>query len=155
MLKPELYEKTVSILVQAYLNDTLEHGDCCGCAVGNMVAANCGYSFIKLQNYQEWESNSPCWDDVFCTARGKQELHMRNYRLSEEARKQIDSTGYSVRQLAKIEFAFETAPYGDSDDEWMFNGLMAVIDILDQIHGNTDTEVTTTQKNRFTKLVTA
>jgi hypothetical protein len=52
----------------------------------------------------------------------------------DEAKFEIDSTGYSVKDLAKIEFAFETAQKGNTEDDWMFNGLMAVIDVLAEIH---------------------
>ncbi len=41
MKNKSLYDKTVSILVDAYMNDTLQHGNCFACAVGNIVAANC------------------------------------------------------------------------------------------------------------------
>lgn len=155
MLKPELYEKTVSILVQAYLNDTLEHSNCYACAVGNLIASARGYGYTYACGRNEWDSaEDVAWQQVFVTiGGGSQNIYLSEFNGA--AKKQILSTGYDLAQLAKIEFAFESAPRGSSSDEWMFNGLMAVIDILDQIHGNADTEVTTTQKNRFTKLVTA
>lgn len=42
MKRPELYQKTVDILVKAYFDDTLQHGNCYACAVGNIIAGNCG-----------------------------------------------------------------------------------------------------------------
>jgi hypothetical protein len=52
------------------------------------------------------------------------------------ARIRRTKTGYSVHEIHQIEYAFENAPYqGDDTEEWMFNGLMAVVDVLAEIHG--------------------
>jgi len=58
--------------------------------------------------------------------------------------------------LAKIEFAFESAPHtcDESDEtnaEWMFNGLMAVVDVLAEIH-NVNLEVKESAKAMFVKV---
>ena len=44
----------------------------------------------------------------------------------------IAESGYSVDELARIEFAFESVPLGE---DRMFKGLMAVVDVLSDIHG--------------------
>jgi hypothetical protein len=36
------FENSVDVLVKAYLNDTLEHGQCHACAVGNLICAETG-----------------------------------------------------------------------------------------------------------------
>lgn len=41
MKNKELYQKSVDILLDAYNNRELAHGEPCGCAVGNLVRANC------------------------------------------------------------------------------------------------------------------
>lgn len=78
------------------------------------------------------------WSDLFITR--KDGIQYLNENPTIEAHWQVDRTGYSVNELAKIEYAFETAPrncdYEDHlNDEWMFNGLMAVVDVLADIHG--------------------
>lgn len=150
MKKEALYHKTVDILVQAYFNDTLQLGDCNACAVGNLVAANMGYKYTRCL---DWENStgayvSTQWDEVHCVSH---EPDMNNY--FGEAKKQIDSTGYSPHETCRIEYAFEAAPIGNSNEDYMFNGLMAVIEVLDQIHENTDTSITTASKNRFDKTL--
>ena len=55
--------------------------------------------------------------------------------LERDAREVIDSSGYTIDQLAKIENAFESAPQGNTEEEYMFNGLMAVVEVLAKIHG--------------------
>lgn len=137
MINPELYQRTVDILVKAYFEDTLAHGSCTACAVGNIV----NYGKSK----KTWR-----WSEVFFTGFMEQNVCSSNYKG--QAKIEIDSTGYKWKQLAKIEYAFETAPKGNSDDEWMFNGLMAVIDVLDEIHQNTDKEVTEVSKKKFEKV---
>lgn len=150
MKNQELYNKTVGILAKAFIDDTLQHMNCCACAIGNLVAANCGF---KMKENRRWKDNMPYWSDVFFTTTGittkKQKMLIEHYH--DEAKRQIDSTGYTVEEAAKIEYAFETAPEGNSSDEYMFNGLMAVIDVLDQIHENTDNRVTTDSRNKFIK----
>lgn len=148
MIKKELYEKTIKTLVNAYFNDTLAKGYCTACAVGNIIAGNCGYKVVGenkaslrwlgsngKQIYEEWS-------EVFMSAGGEQDIEIENY--IGESRRQIDSTGYSVLQLAKIEFAFET------NGKDMFTGLMAVVDVLGTIH-EVDKEDVQQAKNLFVK----
>lgn len=143
MKNKELFNRTVAVLVKAYQNNTLIHGDCRACAVGILVAAGCGIDDIFDDN--EWRikaSSEDFWDwpFVFATSdNGEQLIIPENYRDS--AKFQIDATGYTWEQLAKIEYAFETAPRGYNDDDWMLNGLLAVYEVLCEIHGVADGEV--------------
>jgi hypothetical protein len=165
MKQPDLYKKTVNILVDAYFKNTLEHSICTACAIGNIIAANKGYELEntgevsfggRVMTTFDWitpmgrvGSMAPQWKDVFMTDETGQHTDPSRYR--DGARCEIESTGYSWQNLAKIEYAFETAPKGKTKEDWMFNGLMAVIDVLDKIHENNDTEVTTVTKQRFNK----
>lgn len=116
----EKFQDTVSILVKAYMNDTLYHQYCTACAVGNIVKAKTSDAYGM-------------WGDVFHTTKGVQFYWPENYLG--DARQEIDSTGYSVKELMRVEYAFETARRGKNSQEWMFNGLMAVVDTLAEIHG--------------------
>lgn len=125
------FNHTVNVLLKAYLNDTLERGNCYACAVGNLVAEALGTKVCPV--LRTWENNElTFWDNVFMTYIHHQEIIPENYRDS--AKEQIDATGYTWQQLAKIEFAFETGCRGSSEDDKMFNGLMAVVDVLAEIH---------------------
>ena len=136
------FENSVDVLVKAYMNDTLVHGNCYACAVGNLVAASCGFKYINKNNSLvnvQWEGvrypgrGSDGWGSVFTTSGMKQRLNPEYYTGS--PKKQIDSTGYSLCELMKIEFAFETARSRSTIDDSMFNGLLAVVDVLAEIHG--------------------
>lgn len=147
MLREELYHKTVDILVQAYFNDTLKHGTGCGCAVGNMICAN-----LYDSDYESWNEDfnwRESWNSVIDYSFSKPKI--TSYHGTAKA--QIDSTGYLVIELAKIEKSFESTNHDKTySEENIFNGLMAVIEVLDEIHENKDPEVSTKSKNRFCKV---
>lgn len=136
MNRPQLLATTRQILFDAYYNDTLEHGNCHACAVGNMVAANMGIKIVPCDFFSfkfAWEKGLSAWNAVFRTFHGDQYQEPEAYNLI-SVREQIDATGYTWEELAKIEFAFETAHRGDSEEDYMYNGLVRVLDVLDQIH---------------------
>ncbi len=154
------FTQTINVLVQAFLNDTLQHSNCRACAVGNILGGS-------------------AWTSLFCTASGKQiiaeegvttpygndddefkaipiEGVYANIWLSrqKEGRRLIDASGYTLEELAAIERAFELSPKGNNNEEWMFNGLMAVVDVLAEIH-NIDLKEREETKQLFTKPVLA
>ena len=123
---------TVNVLVKAYLNDRLEHGDCRACAVGNIVE---DAGFYRAYNMNISEGCNSVWKWLFYTCGRKQISGSNDPEKQRIACETIKATGYTVEEMMKIEFAFETAPYGRNEDQWMFNGLMAVVDVLAEIHG--------------------
>lgn len=150
MKNEALYHKTVDILVQAYFNDTLERGNCAACAVGNIVAARMGYSFTEKHGGLNWK-------EVDAYDSYQNALNWYLPIISKEApnkrqKEEIESTGYSFDNLIEIEAAFESSKFGNDGDERMFNGLMAVIDCLDEIHEVNSPEVSKTSKLKFQKI---
>lgn len=132
------FNETISILVKAFLDNTLIHGSCHMCAVGNIVAAKNKIQYVYdglAFGGWRWKGKNPSWDNVFCCDGDRdspdfQRISQENYCY--EAQEEIDSTGYSIEQLASIELAFELTPFGD---DRMFRGLMNVVDQLAIIHG--------------------
>lgn len=153
MIREELYNKTVDILYQAYFNDTLEHSNCYACAVGNLIAANLGRKLcvdptVKEQKFF-WEDYAP-----YSRYDGKQAgwFPLDNPIPEPDFDIEVGSTGYSVKELIKIERAFENANEVDGstgDDVFMFNGLVAVLDVLREIHQVTDEDLITGNNKRF------
>jgi hypothetical protein len=80
---------------------------------------------IELSSNDQQEN----WMNVFRDG----EVQYSNY--NGKSKELIDSTGYTVYELARIEEAFEDVDSNCTNDEWMFNGLMAVIEVLAEIHG--------------------
>lgn len=160
------FDETVSILVKAFLDGTLAHADCAACAVGNIIAAKIGAKIVCIENVgyggAEWERDGDWltigWPEVFCTRNGDQVVQPGKYLG--QIKRQIDASGYTWRELAKIESAFEAAhnpesnrdeagePVDQLNPEWMFNGLMAVVDVLAEIH-NIDLAVKESAKLLF------
>lgn len=158
MKNETLYNKTVDILVQAYFKNTLQHTNCFACAVGNMIAGNMGIKFVNEND----NPDSIVWEGFkgYASVSGECDVQKtavyylcdRAKPMSDEILKQVKATGYTIHQLRTIEQAFESVD-GDleNEDQWMFNGLMAVIDVLDIIHENTSSQITKETKQKFQK----
>ncbi len=127
MKRPELYKKTCDILYDAYFNDTLEHLNCRACAVSNIVA---GYNNQRILPTLGHGYKVKYIDEYTLLGTGI-EIHNWYYERYTIAEK---NTGYSLEELLLIEKGFEFSKNGDSPDEWMFNGLTAVIEVLNKIH---------------------
>lgn len=136
------FNHTVNVLVQAFLNDTLEQCNCYACAVGNLVAAANGYKLVKKEfklgigeiahvrmvpEYMEEDYSSDLrgghWYKLISVFHKS-----RDVEVNASGRREIDSTGYTEEELTSVEQAFEHAA-GE------FEGLMAVVDVLADIHG--------------------
>lgn len=132
-MKTATFENTVDILVKAYLNDTLRRGQCEKCAVGNIVHA-AGHPMVDWDPDMEMpEESCGNWKAVFFTSKGYQrKFYTTDIEWQNLGLRMIESTGYTVDQLALVEYTFETS-YKGLDP--MFNGLMAVVDVLAEIHG--------------------
>ena len=176
MTNIEHFNDTVAILVKAYFDDTLRHGNCYGCAVGNIIAHKMGVNIIKTDNKGlMWDNGDPypgygsCnnpdgWGAVFCTSSNEEDedeededgmpipdftQEMNPNLLKGAALKQIQASGYHWTELAKIEYAFETVKCDDFTER-MFKGLMAVVDVLASIH-SIDLTTTESAKQLFIK----
>ena len=135
MTEQEKFDRAVNILVQAFLNDTLEHGSCTRCAVGNLVAA-CAYPGAR-----EAPGKARGLDYVLPNGQVKRAdwFIMRNgsalwlspdeRRIAEEQRAAL---GYSWQQIEDIEQAFEKTSH---NEHAMYDGMMAVVTELSLIHG--------------------
>lgn len=153
MNKRPTFNETVDVLVRAYLNDELAHSFCSACAVGNIVAHAIGTkpkrgTDFEFDNVFENGEYAAAWYDTL------------NYMGWEIGLRQIEATGYTKNELRLIERAFESAdgkPEMDgmwrgkkTDPVWMFNGLMAVVDVLAEIHG-VDLSVKESARSLFVK----
>jgi len=147
MKNKELFDKTVKILVNAYLDNSLVQGNCHACAVGNIIAASLN---IKYDQNLKWIDRPVAWSRVFVTLSFQIAQVKRPWAYNGEAKEQINATGYAWPELARLEYAFERAPRGKSKEECMFNGLMAVVDVLCQIH-EMDEKATAATKELFFK----
>ena len=160
------FEKAYNALYNAFMNDTLAKGICTACAVGNIVADAMGAKVYKRERESSitfhCSKQNDWWDKMFITTSNGQRIT----KISQDSevkylRKLIlNLTGYTWRELARIEKTFEESTkinntyYWESTPEQImedqFNGLMAVMDVLiklDEVkEGNSYKE---TFKNKF------
>lgn len=143
MKNEPLFNRTLSVLVKAYREDTLVHGNCAACAVGNVIAAAMGLTITKSYGAYMWPNgHRALWKYVFMTDNRIGQIQ-RPFNYVGRIKEQIDSTGYTWRELADIEYAFEAAPRGNGEynsDQHQLNGLLAVYDALCDIHAVSERE---------------
>ena len=151
MKTSERFNIAIKALVQAFLQGTLFKGYCSTCAVGNIISYHKGIklsSCYDIMLEKDGTEENTKWFDVFGTTRQDQFIYPHKY--VNEAKEQIDSTGYTWQELAKIEYVFETNTKIPPDnyteytlkeiDKDQFNGLMAVVDVLCEIEGITEVQ---------------
>lgn len=136
MKNKELFDRTIAILVDCYFGKTLRHFNCYACAVGNLVAANCGIGYKKCSESMYGIIYDTINGDTYQPEESAWFKIIRKDKPTPLTHFEVDATGYSIDELILIEDAFESAnpnqqAYVDADG---FNGLMAVIDALIDIH---------------------
>lgn len=141
----ELYKQTEEVLYTAYFDDTLKHGDCTACAVGNICVAASNRTGV----------DNHAWNVLFMTDSDRMvqtEFKVDAYADEKgvvNAYRLVNATGYDKRELMAIEWAFESAAKGESAEGYMFNGLVAVLEVLKDIHGITEEDI---DLGRFQKV---
>jgi hypothetical protein len=161
MKNKELYQKSVDILLDAYNKKELQHGNPCGCAVGNLVKSNCDNLVKDTNPGTEHFPFKPDW--WFAAAQSFKEEKERGRWTNndsdydeDEAYRQIESTGYTIEEIYQIEKAFEDAVEEEDgfDEESsivgisQIHGLRAALNKLAEIHEMKDDSV----KENQTKL---
>ena len=138
------FEKAYNALLKAFMDDTLAKGTCTACAVGNIVADAMGTKVVRVSpSYFVCNRNNNFWSDLFVTDAffNKQKIYNEKSSRAKYIKARLKKlTGYSWKELAKIEHVFETNtkvskgfyPLIDEKEimEDQFNGLMAVLDVM-------------------------
>lgn len=135
MKKPEVFRNTIDVLVNAFFDGTLMPQHCAACAVGNVLADANDMTVVEdpYKSYR-WKGGQY---NIWSTSLGPHEI----VRLNDNV-----ESPYSGKELAMIERAFEenTSKVCHSSEEEkmedMFDGLMAVVDVLEDIHEVDDTK---------------
>lgn len=160
MRNPELFVKSVDILVDAYEKGNLEHLDPCHCAVGNMIAYTAGtYKFgtktggratgsdwvvlmdlIREQLLMEQVTTEKAMEHPLFRPNefGSSELNV------EAAFEQAKMSGYTPNEMERIEAAFEKNEIRENKigfktrnsrrDEDPLDGLLKAVEVLGDIH---------------------
>jgi len=154
MNRPNIYKKSVEILHDAYIRDYIGYFSCACGAAGNLIRANMGYKYEGDEKSHWWrdKNNSQVknsWINTYMFDGTEIIFDKSNYVGL--AKVQIDSTGYSLEELATIDTVFDQSPddYEEIEDS-IFSGLNAVIDCLKTIH-EVEEEVIARDKEKFKK----
>ena len=148
MIRAKLYNKTVMTLLCAYEQGELRLSECPTCAVGTLCGGRSIWAFLFMTcDGTQLVHNMP--SIPFAELRPYKSLDgigFETERLRGDATELVKSTGYTIDELARIEFAFEEdAPdLFDIDiveyKEALKHGLGRVLKVLKGIHKVSDDE---------------
>jgi len=150
MNRPEIYKKSIDILVKAFFKGELRHMSCQACAVGNLVRGN----MPSLSKAVLFWSEVHCYDPDRGVSRLNPVQINQHYRRGLE---EIAATGYTPEETSRIEYAFEkvTIDVLDLDIntlDFQLAGLLSVVDMLQEIHEVRDEEQHQKDRKQFLKV---
>ena len=131
------FKHTMDVLVKAYLNDTLVHGNCYACAVGNLIAEANGWKYVNCKDEPFRKIALDINAGMYLDGKygGDWYEFDESIKRTNQGLNEIHSIGYTLKEVVRIENAFENAWRGENEDSYMFNGLIAVLEVLADIHG--------------------
>ncbi|MDQ6481615.1 hypothetical protein [Dyadobacter sp. LHD-138] len=131
------FKNAVDSLVSDFFKDELTKGSCSKCALGRIVAHSFNQNNIT-------DVPVDFWKEAFVTSERIQTVNIK-YFDHEFLLKTVESTQYSIEEMMRIEYAFESNTQiswdlmaNKSSNEILkdrYNGLMAVVEILCEIDG--------------------
>ena len=156
MNREKLYQKSVDLLLDAYNEEKLSHGNPCACAVGNLIKGN-NASLPKMGKCVLpglWDFNPDWFYQLLSLKRNVSLSSWANVGIvvtKEEAERQLNSTGYSVSEIIRIEHAFESMEWADMKEYTQFHGLKAVLNVLKDIH-STEVEIAENNQSKLEEI---
>jgi len=150
MNRPKLYQKTVDLLLQRRDDDKLVHGSCMSCAVGS-ICIEAAEKWNEKNEDERHTIDQASWGDIFATASSNG--IQKNYKADHDddwdvrhhkfIKQMLKLTGYTLKELMDIEYAFELCIFEYRDNHDMSHpdeahglkiGLKAVFYALKKIH---------------------
>lgn len=150
--KENRFDEAIKALVKGFFKGTLAKGNCMACAVGNIVNHSIGQK-IETSLLNTIDAAGTFWYDALVPDISSDE------EIS-NGEKEIQTTGYSVDEIRRIERTFEYHTEIDYDDyptnykkdpaiiKDQYNGLMAVVEVLCELEGHNEEKLKET-KNLF------
>lgn len=148
MNRPELFKKTYDIMLAKWQEDVIEPRSACGCWIGSLIAGNAEQipenerpEALRLK--REGILVNAEWSRLFSTSYSRFTMEAYQYRSFDKAERyhdakiQVDITGYTMEELANMEYAFESM-FSQSED--INESIMSALDSLLKIHDVDDDE---------------
>ena len=143
----ETYENGVNILITAYRNGTLFHGNCEACAVGNLLGGEGLWQFVI---------------GVTSLSKGSSLVHQVDKYYLDKGKDLIDKSPYTVDEITAIERAFELSIFNMFDNrperhhfviyhpkKAQYIGLCAVLDVMAEMIEDKPTTDTSQSKEEL------
>ncbi len=138
----ETYNWAVDLILDAYNEGKLEHGNCSACVLGNILNTDI-WALDFCTNYGNSQSIDQLpltsEEDFNCYCVSKERNTLKNLKTIEEKRSFLNnlynSKGFTREELMRIEFTFENSIYPDyfilkNTKEGQFIGLTAVLKLM-------------------------
>jgi len=114
-------EKTLQVLIGAFMRGKLDHHQPCSCAVGNLLLQSNPINMTDRNGVKDFQE---CWTDAVV----RSQVTPRSCEL-------FAPTNYSIEEMRHIEAKFEKRIDGEmyfnsANDPDSFKGLSAVFDLL-------------------------
>ena len=142
----ERVQKAIDIFLDSLNDGTLIAGNCAACTVGNLVAANCGVKLrltidscgdktVSIEHDTAFlpEIGKPAklrsWVNLFCTGEfGQTRASIKAFtpKMQEEMLAIVNRTGFTINELAEIEYTFETV----AKHQGVISALEAVVQVM-------------------------
>jgi hypothetical protein len=136
----ERVQRAIDIFLDSLNDGTLIAGSCTACAVGNLVAAACGIKlsvrggFVTPDNYQVMTPHGSvfftAWNNLFLTTglNGQTRNDLSDFPELDQKQFQalVDTTGFTIDELAEIEYTFETV----ARHQGVIHALEAVVKVM-------------------------
>jgi hypothetical protein len=141
----ERVQRAIDIFLDSLNDGTLVAGSCAACAVGNLVAANCG---VKLYSRLDSDGDKTVtteyntvflpelgkparlrsWVNLFCTSNHQTRGNIQDFDsdMQEEMLAIVNRTGFTIDELAEIEYTFETV----ARHQGVIHALEAVVKVM-------------------------
>jgi len=150
-------QNAINVFLDAINNNTLAKGSCTACAVGNLIANSMGAEIRVVSSYDfVCNQRNNFWSKLFMTFQNYQVLDYKTNpnileKLTIKQKEIIENTGFSLDELAQIEYAFERntiisfVRYSEYSKEQIkqdqLKGLTAVVNLLLEMDKDVETNV--------------
>lgn len=136
--RKKLFESTLTLLITAWEAGELMHNENRQCVAGTLCGGSEAWMARFTTRHMDNGELKQTRNEVFCNKTfGYRRANPKELRAADEV---IATTGYTVGELARQEWAFESSIEHDRANligtpEGQYIGLCATIDVLTDIHG--------------------
>jgi hypothetical protein len=179
MNRPDRFWRSIDVLATAYLEGSFRPFDCTACGIGNLIAADLDGASTSATSVGQWPSHSGSEFGDWPEAKNVIDDHpwaltsaillldfepvdlvkahplrydllpLSQYSVTEVHPQLAKNLSYTNEELLRIEAVLLEKTEIDSSEDELFEGLMAVVDVLMDIHEVEDKDLRGQAKAAF------